>query len=405
MGWQDRLREAAYTAPDGTRQTFLYENVKQELEKKTSAFDFVDAEGTHIQDQGNKGRRFPLRIFLSGDDYDQEADAFMGLLAQRGSGRLEHPAYGVFEVVPFGKITRRDDLKTAGNQAIFELTFWQTTGLTYPSSDVDPASAVALAVVEFNTAAAESFEETISVDTAAERVEVKAQFTSLIAGAEAALKPLAETVDEVDDTFNEAIRSVNEGIDTLVEDPLTLAFQTLIILQAPARAASLITDKLNAYVALLSDITGRAVVGANQARSNDLSASAAVSALILSATNNTFETRSDALSYADTMLGQFDAYNDWRDGALAAVGEVDDGGSYPQLVEAVSLAAGFLVQISFSLKQERAVVLDRAHSIVDLCFALYGDVDESLDFFIKSNDLTGSEILELPRGREIVYYV
>ena len=32
-------------------------------------------------------------------------------------------------------------------------------------------------------------------------------------------------------------------------------------------------------------------------------------------------------------------------------------------------------------------------------------IDENLDFLINSNNLTGSEILELPRGREVVYYV
>ena len=40
----------------------------------------------------------------------------------------------------------------------------------------------------------------------------------------------------------------------------------------------------------------------------------------------------------------------------------------------------------------------------DLDAELYGSVDDRLDFLIESNGLTGSEILELPRGRAIVYY-
>ena len=56
-------------------------------------------------------------------------------------------------------------------------------------------------------------------------------------------------------------------------------------------------------------------------------------------------------------------------------------------------------------KLRRRVVLDRNRTIIDLAAELYGSVDDQLDFLINSNNLTGSEILELPRGREIVYYV
>ena len=57
------------------------------------------------------------------------------------------------------------------------------------------------------------------------------------------------------------------------------------------------------------------------------------------------------------------------------------------------------------LKQERSITLDRARTIIDLCGELYGSVDDNLDFAINSNGLTGSEILELPRGFDFVYYV
>jgi hypothetical protein len=70
----------------------------------------------------------------------------------------------------------------------------------------------------------------------------------------------------------------------------------------------------------------------------------------------------------------------------------------------VALTAGHLVETSFTLLQERRIVLDRERTIIDLAAELYGSVDDRLDLLINSNDLTGSEILELPRGRTIVYY-
>ena len=153
MAWNDRIREAAYTSPSGIRQPFTYEDVGQSWEKRTTGFDFPDADGTLVQDNGRSGRRFPLRIFFSGGDHDLEAKAFDDLLGERGNGTLDHPMYGVAIVVPFGPITRRDDLKTAANQAILEVTFVATLGLDFIFGKDDPASEVITAVGEHDAAA------------------------------------------------------------------------------------------------------------------------------------------------------------------------------------------------------------------------------------------------------------
>ena len=126
---------------------------------------------------------------------------------------------------------------------------------------------------------------------------------------------------------------------------------------------------------------------------------------MVSVVNNQFETKTEALEAAEAVLNQFQDVADWRDSNYDAIADIDTGEAYQKLQEAVALTAGFLVEISFTLKQERRIVLDRARTIIDLAAELYGSVDDQLDFLINSNRLTGSEILELPRGREIVYYV
>lgn len=96
----------------------------------------------------------------------------------------------------------------------------------------------------------------------------------------------------------------------------------------------------------------------------------------------------------------------WRDSAYVSLDLTDTGAAYPELLDAVALAAGYLVEISFSLRQERALVLASDRAVVELCAELYGTTDdETLDFFIASNAFTGSEILSVPRGRRVVYYV
>lgn len=413
MPWNERIIEAAYTSPGGTRQTFQYEDVGRSTDKKTTAFDFPDANGTYIQDLGRSGRQYPLRLIFWGPDYDLEADAFEELLLERGTGVLEHPAYGTVNVVPFGTVTRRDDLKTAANQAVIEVTLWETIGLVYPTSQADPASSVLAAVGAFNGAQAAQFADAIRLATVGDRAAFRGTYESLLAAAESGLATVAAAQDAVRRQFETIDASINAGIDTLIGDPLSLAFQTGLLIQAPARSTASIRDRLSAYAGLASSITS--VPGAvatdtgrretNQFRGRDLFASASVTGSVLSVVNNQFETKPAALQAAEDVLEQFERVAAWRDDNYTVLEAIDTGEAYQALQEAVALTAGFLVFISFSLKQERRVVLDRARTIIDLSAELYGDVDGQLDFLISSNSLTGSEILELPRGRAIVYYV
>jgi prophage DNA circulation protein len=414
MAWQDRIQEAAYSSASGTRATFDYEDVSTSIEKKTRAFNFPDADGTYIQELGKTGRRYPLRIFFWGDDYDTEADAFEELLLERGVGKLEHPKYGTVDVVPFGEIGRRDDLKTAANQAIIEVTFWATIGIVYPASQTDPSSDVVSAIGEYNEATASEFENLTDLDSASERASLKGTYNALLGGAKSGLQAIADTQEDVQKQFNAIDSSINNAIDILIRDPLTLAFQTVQLIQSPARAITDIQARLSAYGDLASAIfsgdgsifsTGYDSTNSNDFHTNDLYASTYITGMMLSVVNNEFETKTDALSSAEFILDQFASVVDWRDENFESLGEIDTGASYQQLQEAVALAAGFLVEISFTLKQERTLTLDRDRSIIELVAELYGGIDEFLDFFISSNNLSGSEIIELPRGRKIVYYI
>jgi len=411
--WNDRLHEAAYTSPGGTRLTFDYENVRRAFDKKTSSFEFPDADGTYIQDTGHSGRRYPMRLFFWGDDYDLAAEAFDALLRERGVGTLEHPRYGTVNVVPFGTVTQREDLKTAANQAIIEVTFWETIGIVYPSSQVDPASNVLTAVDEYNEAAAAEFEDITDIASAVEQSSFKSTYESLVDTVSTTLQTVADVQEDVQKQFNAINDSINEGIDVLISQPLNLAFQTVLLIQSPARALANIKARLTAYGDLASSlmsgsgvaVSGNDSVNSNAYHANDLIASTSVTGSIVSSVNNQFTTKTEAIEAAEIILAQFAALTEWRDDNFTSLNEIDTGGAYQQLLEAVALTAGFLVEISFNLKQENRLILDRDYTIIDLVAKLYGSIDENLDFFISSNNLSGSEILELPRGRKIVYYV
>lgn len=263
-------------------------------------------------------------------------------------------------------------------------------------------------------AISEEFEQTTSLDSAVEQATFKNTYQALLDNASSGLQTIADVQDDVRSQFNAIVDSINQGIDILVAEPLTLAFQTTQLIQAPARALADIGARLDANANLANAIISGdgAVVSpsndsqpSNEFHTNDLYASTYVTGSVVSVVNNKFVIKSEALTAAEVILNQLDDVVNWRDDNYQSLGEIDTGGAYQKLQEAVAIAAGFLVEISFSLKQERRIVLDRDRTIIDLVAELYGTVDDELDFFISSNDLTGSEILELPKGREIVYYV
>lgn len=432
MPWQDRIKPGAYTSPSGVRTEFQFEDLTVELVKKTTEFTFPDSDGSFVQDLGRNGLRLPITAYFTGDNYDIVASEFLNSLGERGAGKLEHPLYGTFDVVPFGSITRSDALVNTANQASVNLTFLQTIKLIYPTPEDDPAGLVSVALREQQAAAAEEFSSNVLLDTVKRIEEFKAKFDDLVDTISDGLQAVAEVQETVANAFEDIENSINALIDAVPGSVLAIAFEFQRLINAPARAIAAIGARLDAYGNLLTDILGTDFSGAgtggsggvvteeliaqqNEFRTQDLAAASYVAASAVSVINTTFETRQEALDAAVKITDRLAEFTTWRErnfeilSLVSAnqvdVAQVDTGTSYEALHSLVTITAGFLVQLSFTLKQEQRLVLDRDRTVVDLVAELYGRVDDELDFFIQSNQLTGSEILELPRGREIVFYV
>lgn len=397
---------------------FAYEDVSYEIDKRTAAFAFPGVDGTYIQDNGYGERRYPLRCFFSGADCDREALGFEQLLLERGVGKLEHPAYGRIDVVPFGTIARRDDYARAANQAVIEVVFWSTLGAKFPSSQVSPKHEVTQSIGLTQGALKKSFGKNMNLLTEARRANAKLTIKQALRNVQAALQSVSNATSSVTREFRDVQQQVNFGIDVLVGQPLLLAQQVLNLISAPSRALAGIQSRLEGYGNLLDRMLGssRASPGdgsvlpglvfrrSNDFHTADLFGGGAVLGSVESVVNNTFTAKPQALESAEVILEQAAALTAWRDERFGQIEQIDTGETSQLLQETVALAVGYLVEISFSLVPERAVVLDRPRSLIDLSAELYGSIDDRLDFMISTNRLTGSEILELPRGRRIVYY-
>lgn len=415
--WEDRVQEGAYHSPSGTRIAFAYENVSRKTPKRVRAFEYAGVNEAYLQPNGHGSRQYPMRCYFTGPNCDRLATAFEAALLEDGIGLLEHPLYGTFPVMPFGTIERDDRLKEAANQSIVEVTFWTTLPAVYPSAEGAPESEIAIALESFDLAAAQQFVDGAALD-GLQKAQLKASLRTVLRSVEDTLGEVSATVSEANREFRDLQDEINFGMDVLVGQPLLLAQQMIDLIMAPSRAVDGLVSRLEGYRAFAeqlistflpspSDTASAATLrqrATNEFLLADLSVMSSVSGSVRSAVATQYRTRPEALEAAESVLSAFEEAVAWREQRFQDLELLDTGAAYQALQQAVALVVGHLVRVSFDLVPERSVVLTRPRTVIDLCAELYGSVDDRLDFMIDSNGLTGSEILELPAGRRIVYY-
>jgi hypothetical protein len=435
--WEDRLREAAYTSPGGTRFVFIYDDVSQRVTKKTTEFTFPAFDGSFIQDLGPTGDNYPFRFVFSGADYDLESTAFLTALKEIGRGVLEHPIYRRKDVVPFGQIVRRDELKTAANQAIFELVFYESSDLVFPVSATEIFSLAEQAILNYDNEQAEQFASELELTNAEETVSYKQRIKDAIAAVKNALRVIAEVQEDIKREFEDAIELINESIDVLIGTPLQLVADIIDLIRLPGRALASIEAKLDAYNNLFNSLIGAESDNFepsydkqpnNAFLTKNLFAAATVSTMLLDSLNVAKQTGTDTtiattptLSIAadtqppflskpqiietvDFINNRFDEFLSWSDNNRIALDMIDTGEAYAFLQSGLALGLGDLIFFSFTARQEIVFTLDRDRTPHDLVAELYQTIDPVLDFFAMTNNLSGDELFEIKKGRKIVYY-
>jgi len=286
MDWTDRLKKASYESPSGEVFDFQYEDVSVEVDKKTTAFNFASSNETYVQQNGKTSRRYPLICYFWGSDYDIESESFMKALEEDGLGKLTHPIYGNINVVPFGGIKRKDNLKTASNQAIFEITFFNTTNIVYPNSQSDTESLLLNSIEEYNEATATYMEDVLDLSTEVKKSGFKSVMTGIATTTANGLKFLLKESENVENQFNTISQSILTGMDDLVDTPFTLVSQVIKLTQLPSLAIASFTSKLSNYGTLMDSILGIVPSNNNEFQSLNFN----VSTMLVSLANASIDT-------------------------------------------------------------------------------------------------------------------
>jgi len=454
MSYEDKLLDAIITTPDDIDYSFAYQDVEKDIEKKTSSYIFGEVDGQLVEDFGLGAVNLPLTIFFHGKDYDEVADAFEESASLKGVSVLQHPRYGIKNVV-ITRIKRRDSLKSASNQAVFVLEISETIIPEKPESGLQTRRAILAYLDSLADVNAGIFDQNFLTELAGDIMAAKNRITSFVNNVRNAVNKVLNTVKSIQDTFDNLERSIISNIDFYMSAPLILAQDLQRLISAPARLVSRVKDRIDYYKKLYNKlISGEDDPVSGQDKKNQMAEKQLLTTSLLSGmtevylfpegspdkgtyssatgtaaanSNSTsttstaestpgqigFSTQNDAINAALELREQYLTIQDYLDNLEAA--SIDDplylrfevSDEITALIKKItSEASKNLVRLSFSLKKERSLTLEKPYDLITLAYKLYNSTaNDKLDLLINSNKLTGEELLEIPKGKEIVFYV
>jgi hypothetical protein len=281
MAWQDKNLEAKYISPSGGEHIFLWdEKLSRETDLKTGVFTFPDKNGAHVQHQGAGATTFPIKCIFNGADCLDQADSFESSLIEEGIGELQHPIYGTFKVIPTGNIKREDDFVSGLNESYVTVTFTETI------TDEAPTELAAVTAAEiddqysnFAESAASDFSEDLTVESAAEAIQLQFDLETQALIMDNNLSPIAamdavtlanykttsgelkESIAELKNSrFSQAQNIYNNAKKTFEETEkfvlkaLNTARLSLHLMKMPSRMAINLMEKTKGYTKLATDI-------------------------------------------------------------------------------------------------------------------------------------------------------
>ncbi len=422
MTWEDRLKKPEITTPDNKIYPFLYEDVSKSFVNKTSRYTFSDKGGAFVRNFGIGAIDIPIRMIFSGPDYDRIAKSFDASAALPGSCTLNHPIYGIKTVV-IERIEREDNLKTAANEAVFNVQMVETIVQDIPLSDAETFSGIFNTIITFVEDAGTIMEEAIyNVTNNSVFNFAKARWDTVINTYSKSFDKIINATESLRETFDTTISGIKRNIDTLLTKPQELASAITNTFRIPAGSPDLAQTKNAVYYDLIDSlqvpILDTGVDAKNerlelQVHLTGLLVGVCESNLLASEDGQSFVTRADAIEAAVQLIDVYVEVQEFLDNEQVTSEDSDLEERFivsdlntQNLVNIIMTTAGNLIRLSFSLRQERIIVLQEERNFIDLSFELYGTTeDDILEFFINTNKIQDEEFIMIPKGREIRYYV
>lgn len=292
--WKDNLREASFRGVP-----FFYDSTGIDGGRRTQTHEFAYRDKPYTEDLGRKAQEIPIEAYVLGDEYMTARDNLLKACNEEGPGELIHPYYGSIQVNC--QVISIRESTSEGRIARISMTFIEAGEKFFPDSSPDRSAAVEASADKLDTAAADDFADTFSV-------EGYPEFVSL-----SAIKDVTKFLNAI--FSGQADLNLISGFSSLFQTPrsLALGIQSLLselegIGTKKTPSKTLIeTCNYGNRISSTSKSTTQARINGNSNAVVDLVRRSAISAASRSAVEAAFDTRNDAESVRDVIADAIDS--------------------------------------------------------------------------------------------------
>ena len=417
-----RLRPARFTSPSGAEHSFQFDSLTRSRSKNVVAHSMPDTDDTVLQDMGSSLQVFPMEVYFIGENCDTEADAFFKSLFERYTpdepGILHHPRWGDITVMPFG-VPEQSEQYAGGGGGVSRVSveFRETRSLS-SAKGARLSSAGILDATKKIDANLLDRAKSIVADTKAQYAKFKQSIRNKVK----IVTGFIDGVSDITEDIADEITALTQGLYDLINEgatPVEILAQFGTIWTTIAQVPSRSIDMVSAYIDMAAQIINEyaddiANASTNEERLNlalsyQYMGAMSVACTALASTSSTYEIRDEVATAVDDLSVALSAYLTQMDAASASLQNgvvykfVPDHDAGSDLLGAIYDTQALLIDRAFSLAVARRYRLSSPSDPLTLTWLHYGDLDR-LDFFCRTNKIIADEFIELPSGRELVYY-
>jgi hypothetical protein len=397
MSWLDRLNniELTITTGDGKVYTPLWKNARKEITYNVAGFNFVGIPGTFVQREERIGSQYPIELYFEGEDCIDRAREFEVSARDKRSWLIKHPFYDEIRVQPLSI----EIIDENYNISQINVTVWETLTEKFPEQSVIPEKEIQAAKIESDKIVVEAYDvspETSLIEKATTAIDsIEVNYQGLVESNEdaAALKNLAS--------------SATSAAIQIVSAPLNFVRETQALINFPFQIVNTVRNKIDQLVKSINSLASIFT----QDSSNEVELAtydAFVSTSLTELCNVTTDPQEGDFTKRKKVLEAIAIIDD----AYFSVLTNYDNNAYAQnprsalsVDNIVNSTLANLFQIAFNSEQERSIFLEQDNNIINLAHRFYGPGDANIIRLIDENELSRTELLQVKKGRKLIWYV
>lgn len=432
MSYIDRLERLTYQSPKRKTFDLEFEDLARNITRKTAINEFPYQNIANVQDLGMGNLKIPIRCFITGINYDLEADRFFKALNEQGYGILDHPRWGSINVLPIN-ITQSESFVDGLGRAIFEIEFAEyfPEATNFPEKIYDLISKIFAIIQGVIDSVFQLIDSVLTIETEVRRI---ARNLRRIAGStiaetkriESRFKGISDRLKEDtknnfvntngkyniegrarQDNFNKLLRIFQNYIKDNPGINITEATKKLLeIARLPVSDNINSIQILNSYSNTIDYIDSlfdsNNTMTEYEATLNGLIYIGFTVALCEKLINPAIQTRDDTIYLLDKLYDRNLKVKSIYDKVISKNGNID----YDIILNtytSISYVQRILLNISLQLPTVKNITLDRDTSPIEFVWSITDSLDR-LEELMSYNKLTNDKLLIIPKGTLLRYY-